>query len=70
MLRRVIRACLALGLLTPEEARLALQMVDDRTLTAHTYNESLADAIFSRLAQHAMLMSRWLAALAAGGLED
>ncbi|MFN3679218.1 MAG: HI0074 family nucleotidyltransferase substrate-binding subunit [Thermosynechococcus sp.] len=66
----VIRACLAVGLLTPEESRLALKMVDDRNLTVHTYNETLADAIFSRLAQHAMLMDRWLAALAAGGLED
>ncbi|WP_315862888.1 MULTISPECIES: HI0074 family nucleotidyltransferase substrate-binding subunit [unclassified Thermosynechococcus] len=66
----VIRACLAVGLLTPEEGRLALKMVDDRNLTVHTYNETLADAIFSRLAQHAMLMDRWLAALAAGGLED
>lgn len=66
----VIRACLAVGLLTPEEGRLALKMVDDRNLTAHTYNETLADAIFSRLAQHAMLMDRWLAALAAGGLEE
>ncbi len=66
----VIRACLAVGLLTPEEGRLALKMVDDRNLTVHTYNETLAEAIFSRLAQHAMLMDRWLAALAAGGLED
>ncbi|WP_315863414.1 MULTISPECIES: HI0074 family nucleotidyltransferase substrate-binding subunit [unclassified Thermosynechococcus] len=66
----VIRACLAVGLLTPEEGRLALKMVDDRNLTVYTYNETLADAIFSRLAQHAMLMDRWLAALAAGGLED
>ncbi|WP_298977575.1 HI0074 family nucleotidyltransferase substrate-binding subunit [uncultured Thermosynechococcus sp.] len=66
----VIRACLAVGLLTPEEGRLALKMVDDSNLTVHTYNETLADAIFSRLAQHAMLMDRWLAALAAGGLED
>lgn len=66
----VIRACLAVGLLTPEEGRLALKMIDDRNLTVHTYNETLADAIFSRLAQHAMLMDRWLAALAAGGLED
>ncbi|AXY68115.1 nucleotidyltransferase substrate binding protein [Thermosynechococcus sichuanensis E542] len=66
----VIRACLAVGLLTPEEGRLALKMVDDRNLTLHTYNETLADAIFSRLAQHAMLMDRWLVALAAGGLED
>ncbi|WP_363315753.1 MULTISPECIES: nucleotidyltransferase substrate binding protein [unclassified Thermosynechococcus] len=61
---------MAVGLLTPEEGRLALKMVDDRNLTVHTYNETLAEALFSRLAQHAMPMDRWLAALTAGGLED
>ena len=37
------------GLLNPEEAESALVMTDDRNLTAHTYNERIAAAIFGRL---------------------
>lgn len=62
----VVRGCFQVGLLTAEQARWALQMVDDRNLTAHTYNESVANAIFSRLAQHASLMNYWLEAMARG----
>ncbi|MCX5738970.1 MAG: hypothetical protein NTZ61_10840 [Proteobacteria bacterium] len=34
-------------------------MADDRNLTAHTYNESLAELIFSRLPRHLVLRERW-----------
>lgn len=61
----VVRACFELELLSEEEARSAMQMVDDRNLSAHTYNEELAQGIFSRLAHHAVLMQRWLERLAA-----
>jgi hypothetical protein len=47
------------GLLADAEAADALAMADDRNLTAHTYNEPLARAIFSRLAHHLALMERW-----------
>lgn len=60
----VIRACAQNGLLSDEDARAALSMVDDRNLTSHTYNEKLAVALHSRLAEHAALMRRWLTALA------
>ncbi len=59
----VVRGCFQVGLLTEDQAHWALQMVDDRNLTAHTYNEILADTIFSRLAQHVSLMNEWLKAM-------
>jgi nucleotidyltransferase substrate binding protein (TIGR01987 family) len=55
-----IRACLDNGLLTEDEARLALAMVDHRNLTSHTYNESLADEIFAALPGYRQLMWNWL----------
>jgi len=55
-----IRACLENGLLTEEEARLALAMVDHRNLTSHTYDESLADQIFAALPAYRQLMANWL----------
>ena len=54
-----VRAAREAGLLTDGDAAAALGMTDDRNLTAHTYNESLAALIFSRLADHLALMERW-----------
>jgi nucleotidyltransferase substrate binding protein (TIGR01987 family) len=54
-----VRASREAGLLSDAEAADALAMADDRNLTAHTYNEALAQAIFSRLARHLVLMERW-----------
>lgn len=59
----VIRACVQNGLLSEDDARNALVMIDDRNLTAHTYNEDVAQAIHSRLEGHAALLGRWLTAL-------
>jgi len=58
-----IRAAAQAGLLSSEETQRALEMADDRNLTAHTYNEGLAKAIFGRLARHAATMSSWLDAM-------
>ncbi len=58
--KAVVRASIRVGLLSEEEGRRALAMVDDRNLTVHTYNEPLAQAIHARLPQHAHLMRRWL----------
>lgn len=58
-----IRACLEAGLLTPDETRVALLMADDRNLTAHTYNEDLADELYSRLPRHAEVLGAWLKAM-------
>ena len=56
----VARACFQVGILSEAEVRLSLEMIDDRNLTVHTYNEGLARQIFSKLAGYADLMDRWL----------
>jgi nucleotidyltransferase substrate binding protein (TIGR01987 family) len=60
----VSRACFQAGLLSEEDGRSALIMARDRNLTVHTYNEELADQIYSRLQGYAGLMERWLVAMA------
>lgn len=59
----VVRACKQSGLLDEADASLALQMIDDRNRTAHTYNEAVAQMIFDRLPQYARLMRTWLNAM-------
>jgi nucleotidyltransferase substrate binding protein (TIGR01987 family) len=59
----VTRACFQAGLLTDEDGRQALNMARDRNLTVHTYNEQLADQIYSRLAAYADVIERWLSAM-------
>ncbi|MBK9325961.1 MAG: nucleotidyltransferase substrate binding protein [Hydrogenophilales bacterium] len=59
----VIRACAQNGLLTEDDAHAAMAMIDDRNLTSHAYNQDLAVAIHSRLADHAGLLGRWLTAM-------
>ncbi len=56
----VIRASWQSGLLDEVSGRQALVMADDRNLTVHTYNESLAKLLYSRLAQYAQIMRKWL----------
>ncbi len=51
------------GLLSAVETERALAMTDDRSLTAHTYNERLAEAIFKRLPGHLDILVVWLAAM-------
>lgn len=58
------RACFRSALLNEEQGRMVLSMARDRNLTVHTYNQELADQIYSRLAGYAALMEGWLAALA------
>ena len=38
-------------------------MIDDRNLTVHTYNEAIAEDIYSNLSAYAELFSTWLAAM-------
>ena len=61
--KSVARACFQVGVLSEEEVRLSLAMVDDRNLTVHTYNEGLARQIFSKLMRYAELMNDWLGAM-------
>jgi len=58
-----IRAAGQIGVLSEQATQGALEMADDRNLTAHTYNEGLAKAIFGRLSRHAATMSTWLGAI-------
>ncbi len=44
------------GMLTKEQTEHALAMTDDRNLTSHTYIESVADKVYSRIAGHTGLM--------------
>jgi nucleotidyltransferase substrate binding protein (TIGR01987 family) len=55
-----IRAAGQSGLLSEEQTRDALEMTDDRNLTAHTYNEALAKAILGRLPRHVATLGGWL----------
>lgn len=59
----VIRACREVGILDESDAVLALNMVDDRNLTVHTYNEPLAVAIYSRILDYQPLLAAWLTAM-------
>jgi nucleotidyltransferase substrate binding protein (TIGR01987 family) len=65
----VTRACYRSAVLDDAQAMEALQMAQDRNLTVHTYNEDLADRIYSRLPGYAALLGQWLAAMMAGSIE-
>jgi nucleotidyltransferase substrate binding protein (TIGR01987 family) len=56
----VLRACMQVGILSDEETSLGLEMVDDRNLTSHTYNEELAISIYERLDEYVGLLTLWL----------
>ena len=58
--KSVIRASFRIALLDQDQARLAMEMATDRNLTVHTYNEQLAEQIYSRLPGYAKLMENWL----------
>ena len=56
----VMRSFLQVNLLTEDQTALGLSMVDDRNLTSHTYNESLADQIYGQLGTYSDLMAKWV----------
>lgn len=45
------------GYVGEEEVTQLFEMVDDRNLTAHTYNEELAEELFKKLKDYAELMN-------------
>ncbi|HUB05909.1 MAG TPA: nucleotidyltransferase substrate binding protein [Myxococcales bacterium] len=63
--KAAVRASLEAGLLDDAAAARALQMVDDRNSTVHTYQEALAQQIFARLAAHSALLAQWIASMQA-----
>ena len=56
----VLRACMQVGILSDEETSLGLEMVDDRNLTSHNYNEELSISIYERLDEYLWLLTLWL----------
>ena len=60
-----IRACRDVGLFSDDQAVVGLEMIDDRNLTVHTYNETVAEDIYSNLPRYADLLAAWLTAMEA-----
>lgn len=60
-----IRASREVGLISDEQTTLGLEMIDDRNLTVHTYNESLAEEIYRQLPAYADFLAAWLTAMEA-----
>ncbi|WP_060204759.1 HI0074 family nucleotidyltransferase substrate-binding subunit [Sporosarcina koreensis] len=56
----VIRSFREVDLFSDEETIQALQMVNDRNLTAHTYNEELAIKIHTNIHSYFPLLTSWL----------
>ena len=50
--KSVMRGCFQIGLLDENETTIMLEMISDRNLTVHTYNEELADKIFQHLKKY------------------
>ena len=47
-------------MLEDEEAVLALEMVNDRNLTVHTYNEEVANKIHKNLPRYNNFLHQWV----------
>ena len=58
-----VRAAREAGLLSDEQSVIGLEMVDDRNLTVHTYNDALAERIHRNLRRYSDLLSHWLNAM-------
>lgn len=56
----VIRSFREIGVLSEDETVLSLQMVDDRNLTSHTYNEGLSNEIFKKVPKYYQLLHDWI----------
>jgi uncharacterized protein YutE (UPF0331/DUF86 family) len=63
--KAAVRAARRAGFLSDEDAENALRIAEDRNLTVHMYKRDLGEAVAERLAAHAGLLRRWLAALQA-----
>jgi len=58
-----VRAAREAGLLSDEQSVIGLEMVDDRNLTVHTYNDAVAERIHRNLRRYSDLLSHWLNAM-------
>ena len=64
--RESVRSSLEVGLLNGDQAEKALELMRDRNLIVHTYNEELAESVLRRIPAHASILKAWLQALQAG----
>jgi nucleotidyltransferase substrate binding protein (TIGR01987 family) len=55
--KSVFRELFAIGLIQDKDAEMALAMTDDRNLIAHTYIETIAETIYSRLPNYLSIMT-------------
>ncbi len=55
-----IRASREVGFLDESEAETALKMADARNLTAHTYDEGVANSLYENLPAYAASLDLWL----------
>lgn len=62
--KATVRGCRDAGILEDASARTAMEMAEDRNLTSHTYNQGLADLLYSRLPGYLPLLEGWLERLA------
>jgi len=54
--KTVFKECFRVGIIDEEETKLSLEMVDDRNMTTHTYNENVAQEIFDLIPKYHELM--------------
>ena len=57
--KAAIRACFDVQLLTELQTQALLKLIDARNLTCHTYNEKLAQEIYSNCPQYYEALSQW-----------
>ena len=57
--KKVIRCLREVGIFTDTEAEQALEMVNDRNLTAHTYDEEMAKELAERIYVYESLLQVW-----------
>jgi len=58
--KKVIRGLFQVDLLSENEISQALEMVDDRNLSVHTYNENFADEMSDKIPGYYNIMKRYL----------
>ncbi len=61
--KEAFQKCFLVGLVTEEVCAALLKAVDDRNLSSHTYSETRAEEIYSRIPAHAQAFARLLEVL-------
>jgi len=56
--KKVFKACVTAQVLTDEEHKLCDNLIEDRNISSHSYNESLAEEICDHIPTHYLLMKK------------